>query len=110
MKALVFHRKELAMSFDIKPLESWNELTLVGVVDLVKHGYKPGESKPVDLLEIVFEQTNHISLSWNDNNYGVISMVDKPRSTSVGDVAILGSKAYQCMPMGWARLEQFDLE
>lgn len=55
-------------------------------------------------LERAFELTNHIDRAWTDNA-GVTVANDKPqRSTSVGDVIVLGESAYVVAGVGFEAL------
>lgn len=54
-----------------------------------------------DNLELAFELTNHIDRSWTENK-NVKSLVDNPRSTSVGDMMELDGRRYMVDSVGFA--------
>jgi hypothetical protein len=57
------------------------------------------------MLEFAFMKTNSINDAWY-NNKGVTPMFpDKGcRSTSVGDMVLIGTEKYKCDPMGWSKI------
>ena len=54
------------------------------------------------ILEMAFEFTNHVQFAWHKIRKEVVTcFVDNPRSTSVGDIAVIGDKRYCCDFAGW---------
>ena len=56
-------------------------------------------------LEEAFMLTNSIDDAWY-NNKRVTKMFDGDgcRSTSVGDMVLIGTEKYKCEPMGWSKV------
>lgn len=57
-------------------------------------------------LTDVFRDTNHIDWDWTENE-NVDAVVDRPRSTSVGDIVVehFTGKVFVCAPYGWNEME-----
>ena len=55
-------------------------------------------------LEWAFHQTNHIESSWNENP-NVDCFVERPRSTSVGDVIVYSDEVYMVDKFGFLKLD-----
>ena len=58
-----------------------------------------------EMLEEVFESTNHIEGNWTHNN-NVLStgFHEQQRSTSAGDYVQIGIHLYRCDPTGWTHV------
>ena len=58
-----------------------------------------------DKLELAFMKTNSIDDAWW-NNKGITKMFDGDtcRSTSVGDMVLIGNEKYLCEPAGWSKV------
>lgn len=56
-------------------------------------------------LEVAFMKTNSVDDFWG-NNEGVTKMFDGPgcRSTSVGDMVLIGTEKFKVEPMGWSKV------
>jgi hypothetical protein len=54
-----------------------------------------------DSIGEAFRLTNHIDHSWYENEG--VKTIKKARSTSVGDIVVTSTGAYQCMPLGWEK-------
>ena len=54
-------------------------------------------------LETAFKLTNSIDTAWwlNEN---VEPLTKGTRSTSVGDMVLIGTTKYKCEPMGWSKV------
>ena len=54
-------------------------------------------------LETAFKLTNSIDTAWwlNEN---VEPLTKGTRSTSVGDIVVVGTTKYKCEPMGWSKV------
>ena len=50
-----------------------------------------------------FQLTNHIDHAWHETGL-VECRVERPRSTSVGDVVVVDGSAHLCAPAGWLAL------
>lgn len=93
-KAFVFHKKEMdpfgkAVTFEV------NDYSLVAIVDVEEDAHFKAN------LEYIYQVTNHIEENWTLNDNGVYALGNKQRSTSVGDVIVLGDKSYLCASVGW---------
>ena len=57
----------------------------------------------VEKLETAFKLTNSIDTAWwlNEN---VEPLTKGTRSTSVGDMVLIGTTKYKCEPMGWSKV------
>ena len=62
------------------------------------------------VIDEVFPLTNHIDHDWTENE-GVRVLTDRPRSTSVGDIAVDLStgQAYSCAQIGWKPIARTQL-
>lgn len=74
----------------------------------------PGEYNLVALVEteevdVAYELTNHISRPWWDNP-GVERVGPETRSTSTGDVVVVGNRGFKCESCGWSEFEVSDSE
>lgn len=58
---------------------------------------------PTDNLEVIYERTNTIDKPWWENE-GVFAKKIPCRSTSIGDVVTMNSKAYRCEMAGWKEI------
>lgn len=78
------------------------------------HFLSPIAQFPQDFLEVAkvelgedsgpgeaFEKTNTIDRYWWENDGVEKTVPGGCRSTSVGDVVVIGEKAYRCKPVGW---------
>jgi hypothetical protein len=65
----------------------------------------PKTMSVTDKLEFAFMKTNSIDDAWY-NNPEVTRMFDGKscRSTSVGDMLLLGTDKYKCDSMGWSKV------
>ena len=56
-------------------------------------------------LEFAFEKTNSINDAWY-NNKEITKMFDGDgcRSTSVGDMLLVGTEKYKCEGLGWSKV------
>ena len=60
-------------------------------------------------LDIAFVKTNSINEAWWDNKEVTAMFPNKTcRSTSVGDMILIGNVKYKCEPVGWHAMEVFD--
>ena len=60
-------------------------------------------------LDIAFVKTNSINDAWWDNKEVTAMFPNKTcRSTSVGDMILIGNVKYKCEPVGWHAMEVFD--
>ena len=58
-----------------------------------------------DCLECAFTLTNHVSSFWHTNPHSPVRcLVENPRSTSVGDMAVINGTRYLCAPVGWMEI------
>ena len=64
----------------------------------------PDNFSTIDALEYAFASTNHIEQVWW-NNPGVIREGFSRRSTSVGDRVELNGEFWECVPVGWSKVE-----
>lgn len=86
MIATVYHDKKPTFGFGPTAKNFPNDFEVVATVES-------------DDPEVVFALTNSVEQEWWENA-GVIH--GKPaRSTSVGDVIVIGDHAYLCLPMGF---------
>ena len=83
-KVVVIHS-----AFDEKP-------TTVAFVEVAK------ELSDEEKCEVAFKKTNTIDKAWWENE-GVTKMFggDACRSTSTGDMVLIGTKKYKCAFVGW---------
>lgn len=58
-----------------------------------------------EMLEKVFELTNHIDSPWWDNDSVEVVGDNHHRSTSVGDIVVTVEGTFRCENMGWKELE-----
>ena len=58
-----------------------------------------------EVLEKVFELTNHIDTQWWDNDGVEVVGDNHHRSTSVGDIVVTNEGTFRCENMGWHELE-----
>jgi hypothetical protein len=58
-----------------------------------------------EVLEKVFELTNHIDSPWWDNDGVEVVGDNHHRSTSVGDIVVTNEGTFRCENMGWHELE-----
>ena len=58
-------------------------------------------------VEEAYELTNHIDLPWWEN-LGVELVGSKTRSTSTGDVIVIGNTGFKCEACGWSEFELSD--
>jgi len=57
-------------------------------------------------LDVAFQQTNHISHAWTEND-DVEAHTDRPRSTSVGDIIVdVNDDSYLIAPIGFERIPE----
>lgn len=92
MKATVYHAKEIFAANKFP--EDYDEVAFVELPDM-----------DIDMaLEEIFRLTNHIDSNWT-TNAGVIAKSKNLRSTSVGDVVVIGNKRFLCEPTDWTKLE-----
>ena len=65
----------------------------------------PGTMTEAEKVEFAFMKTNSIDDAWW-NNEEIIKMFDGEscRSTSVGDMVLVGTTKYKCDPTGWTKL------
>ena len=58
-------------------------------------------------LELAFELTNSIEYAWWENEEVTPMFPDKGcRSTSVGDMVLIGTEKYVCKKQGWEKLNE----
>jgi hypothetical protein len=91
MKFTIYHRDEMAFLTDEEPAKNFPEgYTKVAVVE-------------ADNLGDTFRITNNIEESWTHNPEVRELLVQRPRSTSVGDVVVSNDedKVFLCACMGW---------
>jgi hypothetical protein len=100
MKAFVLFRQQLAHPFEMQA-PAPEDLELAAIVEL------PDDFDKDEALRAVFQLTNNIDRPWTENR-SVTCYTQRPRSMSVGDVAVVNGQAWHCMPAGWARLEALD--
>jgi len=60
-----------------------------------------------DDVETAYELTNHISRPWWENP-GVERVGPETRSTSTGDVVVVGDRGFKCESCGWSEFEVSD--
>ena len=58
-----------------------------------------------EVLEKVFELTNHIDSQWWDNDGVEVVGDNHHRSTSVGDIVVTNEGTFRCENVGWHELE-----
>lgn len=101
MKVTVMFRQVLAHPFGlVEP--SRGELEVAATMEAFADNDE-------EALRIAFRMTNNIDCPWPEND-GVTCLTPRPRSMSVGDVAVVGTRAYHCLPVGWERVPGLDLE
>ena len=99
-KAFVFHAKEMDLLGKAKEFEPF-KFNLVAIVDLEEEVTGSGVHNE---LEFAFKVTNHIDSEWMLNAtvhpvvYGLV------RSTSVGDVVMIGNESYLCASADWKKI------
>lgn len=62
-----------------------------------------------DDVETAYELTNHIGCPWWENA-GVERVGPETRSTSTGDVVVIGNTAYKCESCGWSESHVSDAQ
>lgn len=88
MQFKVYHANNPNFGFGEHPEFGEDTFTHVANVECDRHGE-------------VFRLTNHIDDDWG-NNKGVEALVERRRSTSVGDVVVgEDGTRYRCEMMGW---------
>jgi hypothetical protein len=65
-----------------------------------------GDPTPDQALEEAWSQTQHMDRPWWDNPSVELVGPRTARSTSIGDVAIVGGSRYTCGAVGWTRAEE----
>lgn len=78
--------------------------------DFCREEWLKGTLTPVaevdtDDADEAFQLTNHIDSSWLENEK-VKPLVEKARSTSVGDVLVTGKKTLVCEAVGWREMKR----
>ena len=102
MKIQIFHAKEPNFGFgSIRPFPVWPDgFTHVADLEL------PFQDVMI-ALETAYQLTNHIDSPWHKSELPNINcLVDKPRSTSVGDMAVVNGVRYLCDSCGWLTMEK----
>jgi hypothetical protein len=90
-RSRVFHVAEYGLKF-VEPAVYPDDYILVAIVDS-------------EVLEKVFELTNHIDTQWWDNDGVEVVGDNHHRSTSVGDIVVTNEGTFRCENMGWHELE-----
>jgi hypothetical protein len=69
----------------------------------------PADMAEKDMLERAFMYTNSINASWyTGNKVEYIGPGKACRSTSVGDMVLLGNKKFKCEARGWKEMKNSD--
>lgn len=113
MRAIVYHKANSLTAFFSSTFVEGQAINLLGN----DSEYRPvatydavGPMHDAELLEKVFELTNHIHGPWwNNTDVVKCNRNINERSTSVGDVVVIefddGSEAtYGCAPIGWVKI------
>ena len=72
------------------------------IVAVVTHD-APENLTDEQLAAFAFMETNHIDTTWWENDS--VTLQEKSRSTSVGDVVSVRGRVLRCMNAGWALVE-----
>lgn len=107
MKYTVYHAKEEKIRESLR--YGWGGPKLY-----FPHDYDVVAIVEVNRLEDVFHVTNHIDSDWTDNPEVCVTIGDKFRSTSVGDIVSTrkyndkgkGRRYWICAPFGWHELRE----
>jgi hypothetical protein len=97
------------MNFTVYHTKSWalNSLLHCGIGGFRPHraDYKTVATVECDSLGEVFQLTNHIDHSWTENE-GVFALMERVRSTSVGDVVMENESGnlFVCAGCGWEQV------
>lgn len=62
-----------------------------------------------DDVETAYELTNHVQRPWWEND-GVERVGPETRSTSTGDVVVIGNIAFKCESCGWSESDVSDAQ
>jgi hypothetical protein len=90
-RSRVFHVAEFGKNYP-EPAVYPDDYILVAIVDS-------------EVLEKVFELTNHIDTQWWDNDGVEVVGDNHHRSTSVGDIVVTNEGTFRCEDLGWHELE-----
>jgi len=96
MKAIVFHQTDFT-GWEVDTFACMTDYIAVAIVESDQY------EDVKDFLEHVFERTNSFDSPWTQNA-GVVPIVDKARSTSVGDLAWVDKTMYACKSIGWEKI------
>ena len=68
----------------------------------------PKNATVYEKLELAFKLTNNIDCGWWENEEVTPMFPDKEgcRSTSVGDMVLIGTEKYVCESQGWEKLNE----
>jgi len=75
-----------------------------GYIEAARIESAPGERDP-EALERAFKLTQNLDYPWISAKDDLDPLGTSGRSTSVGDVIVVGDRAYLCNPEGWLRLK-----